>query len=189
MTNILFSIGRLSLFEIKTNYVPMVQGSLLLRVLFSPRSYVPRILCSRGPMFPRPYIARVPCSQGPMYQWSYVPRVLYSQGPMFPGSYVSWDICSRSCVLQLPHTLTILFCIRKNHNPRPDWPVTLSALAFVMFPFCLMTVDCWLFSWLQLHHIVFDTHTWHWAQPVDVAPVKNANNCISQKINWVFWLS
>ena len=177
----------------------MVQGSLLLRVLFSPRSYVPRILCSRGPMFPRPYIARVPCSQGPMYQWSHVPKVRCTSGPMFPGSYihkalcsrgclyVSWDICSRSCVLQLPHTLTILFCIRKNHNPRPDWPVTLSALAFVMFPFCLMTVGCWLFSWLQLHHIVFDTHTWHWAQPVDVAPVKNANN--SQKINWVFWLS
>ena len=38
-----------------------------------PGSYVPRVLCSPGPMFPDP--------------GSYVPRVLCSPGPMFPSLY------------------------------------------------------------------------------------------------------
>ena len=45
------------------------------------RSYVPRVLCSPGPMFP-----------GPMFPGSHVPRVLCSPGPMFGGGRLS--ICN-----------------------------------------------------------------------------------------------
>ena len=39
-------------------------------------------------MFPGSYVPRVLCSPGPMFPGSYVTRVLCSPGPMFPGSYV-----------------------------------------------------------------------------------------------------
>ena len=52
------------------------------------RSYVPRVLCSPGPMFPHP-----------MFPSTYVPRhlwtlVLYSPVPMFPSTYIPRYLCS-----------------------------------------------------------------------------------------------
>ena len=40
------------------------------------RTYVPRVLCSPGPMFPGSHVPRVLCSPGPMFPGSHVPRVL-----------------------------------------------------------------------------------------------------------------
>ena len=78
------------------------------------RSYVPRVLCSPGPMFPRTYVPRVRCSPilcspvpmfpGTCEPLSYVPRYLCSPVlcspvpmfpvPMFPGTYVPPYLCS-----------------------------------------------------------------------------------------------
>ena len=81
---------------------------------FRVRSYVPRVLCSPGPMFPRTYVPRVRCSPilcspvpmfpGTCEPLSYVPRYLCSPVlcspvpmfpvPMFPGTYVPPYLCS-----------------------------------------------------------------------------------------------
>ena len=81
--------------------VPMWRASSRVSVmlrLIRVRSYVPRVLCSPGPMFPRTYVPRVRCSPilcsaVPMFPdtyepLSYIPRYLCSPVPIFPGTYV-----------------------------------------------------------------------------------------------------
>ena len=65
--------------------VPMFPGSYVPRVLCS-QGPIPRVLCSQGLMFPGSYVPRVLCTQGPMFPGSYVPRVLYSRCSVFPSS-------------------------------------------------------------------------------------------------------
>ena len=109
------SVTRLSIINILHCHFPSYYtlplfGDLFFRV----RSYVPRVLCSPGPMFPRTYVPRVRCSPilcspvpmfpGTCEPLSYVPRYLCSPVlcspvpmfpvPMFPGTYVPPYLCS-----------------------------------------------------------------------------------------------
>ena len=60
--------------------------------------YVPKVLCSEGPMFRRFYVQKVLCSEGPMFRRFYVQKVLYSEGSMFRRSYVQKYLFRRSYV-------------------------------------------------------------------------------------------
>ena len=109
--NILESI-HYNLYACQTPYQHLIQSSHTRKTRV--RSYVPRVLCSPGPMFPRTYVPRVRCSPilsspvpmfpGTCEPLSYVPRYLCSPVlcspvpmfpvPMFPGTYVPPYLCS-----------------------------------------------------------------------------------------------
>ena len=52
------------------------------------RNFHSTIIHSHNKNWERTYVPRVLCSPGPMFPGSHVPRVLCSPGPMFPGSDV-----------------------------------------------------------------------------------------------------
>ena len=84
------------------------------RLSYRVRSYVPRVLCSPGPMFPRTYVPRVRCSP-----------ILCSPVPMFPDtyeplSYIPRYLCSPVPVL-VPSNIVACFRVALVRKKIPEF--------------------------------------------------------------------